>query len=132
MEKFSVMKITGIESGYVGLVNGACSFKVGAKVKAYGPVAIREVELHFGNTISYAKNQYKTLIDADFRALLTEWSEFRMPNFRIVSKLLKTPALFDTRSIYTKMVMEVHGFDYFCFGINTTKKSSRPLLDLAI
>jgi len=104
----------------------------GAKVKAYDPVAIEEAKHHFGNTISYSEDQYETLIDADCLAVLTEWSEFRMPNFKVVSKLLKSPALFDGRNIYDKTEMKNHGFDYFCIGVNTTKKASTPKLSIAI
>ena len=106
--------------------------EAGAKVKAYDPVAIEEAKHHFGNTISYSEDQYEALIDADCLAILTEWSEFRMPNFKVVSKLLKTPAVFDGRNIYDKTEMKNHGFDYFCIGVNTTKKASTPKLSIAI
>ena len=53
-------------------------------------------------------------------AILTEWPEFKFPNFKIVSKLLNFPAVFDGRNIYDKEEMKKNGFDYFCIGINTT------------
>ncbi len=93
----------------------------GAKVKAYDPVAIKEAKHHFGNSISYADDQYGAIIDADCLAILTEWPEFKFPNFKIISKLLNSPAVFDGRNIYDKIEMKHHGFDYFCIGINTTK-----------
>lgn len=93
--------------------------EAGAKVKAYDPVALEEAKHHFGDTIVYSEDQYETLIDADCLAVLTEWSEFRMPNFKVVSKLLKTPAVFDGRNIYELSEMRNHGFDYFCIGVDT-------------
>jgi UDPglucose 6-dehydrogenase len=94
--------------------------EAGAKVKAYDPVAINEAKHHFGETITYVEDQYETLIDADCLAILTEWPEFKFPNFKIVQKLLNTPAVFDGRNIYDKNEMKELGFDYFCIGVNTT------------
>lgn len=94
--------------------------EAGAKVKAYDPVAIKEAKHHFGETITYCEDQYETVIDADCLAILTEWPEFKFPNFRIVQKLLNTPAVFDGRNIYDKNEMKELGFTYFCIGVNTT------------
>ena len=94
--------------------------EAGAKVKAYDPVAIKEAKHHFGETITYCEDQYETVIDADCLAILTEWPEFKFPNFRIVQKLLNTPAVFDGRNIYDKNEMKELGFKYFCIGVNTT------------
>tara|TARA_B100000809_G_scaffold169704_1_gene167079 strand:- start:27733 stop:29085 length:1353 start_codon:yes stop_codon:yes gene_type:complete len=104
--------------------------EAGAKVKAYDPVSTEEAKHHFGNTILYAEDQYEALIDADCLAVLTEWSEFRMPNFKVVSKLLNIPAVFDGRNIYDLKEMRIHGFDYFCIGVDTTEKVSK--LSIAI
>jgi UDPglucose 6-dehydrogenase len=93
--------------------------EVGAKVKAYDPVSIEEARHHFGDTIAYTEDQYEALIDADCLAVLTEWSEFRMPNFKVMSKLLNTPAVFDGRNIYELAEMKAQGFDYSCIGVNT-------------
>jgi UDPglucose 6-dehydrogenase len=95
--------------------------QAGAKVKAYDPVAMPEAKHHFGDTISYSEDMHETLIDADCLAILTEWPEFKFPNFKIVSKLLNTPAVFDGRNIYDKVEMKNNGFDYFCIGVDTTK-----------
>ena len=61
------------------------------------------------------------MIDADCVAILTEWPEFKFPNFKIVKKLLNFPAVFDGRNIYDKDSMNQYGFDYFCIGIGTNK-----------
>jgi UDPglucose 6-dehydrogenase len=96
--------------------------KAGANVKAYDPVAIEEAKQYFGDTISYYTDQYEALIDADCLAVLTEWPEFKIPNFNIISKLLNSPALFDGRNIYDAAEMNKNGFDYFCIGVDTTNK----------
>lgn len=95
----------------------------GAKVKVYDPVAMHEAKRHFDDEIYYLNDQYETLIDADCLAILTEWPEFKFPNFKIVNKLLKTPVVFDGRNIYDKNEMKDLGFDYFCIGVDTSKKS---------
>jgi len=91
----------------------------GANVKAYDPVAMEEGERIFKNSIEFAKDQYDTLIDADALIIVTEWSEFKFPNFRVIKKLLKKPAIFDGRNIYDAKEMIQEGFDYFCIGIRT-------------
>ncbi len=103
--------------------------KAGANVKAYDPVAINEAKHHFGNTISYYNDQYEALIDADCLAVLTEWPEFKIPNYNIINKLLNTKAIFDGRNIYDKEEMKKNGFDYFCIGINTMKDILKPELN---
>jgi UDPglucose 6-dehydrogenase len=105
--------------------------KAGANVKAYDPVALNEAKHHFGNTISYYEDQYEALIDADCLAVLTEWPEFKIPNFKIIEKLLNTPAIFDGRNIYDKEEMKKNGFDYACIGIKTASDILKPKLSLA-
>lgn len=104
--------------------------EAGAHVKAYDPVAIAEAKHYFGNTISYYTDQYEALIDADCLAVLTEWPEFKIPNFNIISKLLNTNAIFDGRNIYDAAEMKKNGFDYCCIGVKTTKTvlETEPLL----
>lgn len=96
----------------------------GVRVKAYDPVAIEEAKHHFGNAITYCEDQYETLIDADCLAVLTEWSEFRVPNFKVMKCLLKNPIVFDGRNIYDKEEMHTLGYQYSCIGINTKKRNS--------
>jgi UDPglucose 6-dehydrogenase len=106
--------------------------QAGANVKAYDPVAINEAKHHFGDSISYYDDQYEALIDADCLAVLTEWPEFKIPNFNIISKLLNSPVVFDGRNIYDKSEMFKIGFDYFCIGINTSKLALKPELSQAV
>ena len=90
----------------------------GAKIQAYDPVAMKEAEQGLGDTIAYASDQYDALLDADALMLVTEWSEFRLPNFKVIKKLLRKAVIFDGRNIYDSEEMEEHGFDYFAIGRN--------------
>jgi UDPglucose 6-dehydrogenase len=95
----------------------------GAKVNAYDPVAINEAKRRIGDVVSYSKDQYEALIDADALLMVTEWPEFRFPNFNVVKKLLKNHVIFDGRNVYDVQEMKSLGFDYFCIGINTEAKT---------
>ena len=95
--------------------------EAGAKVKVYDPVAMKEAYHHFGETVTYVEDQYEALIDADCLALVTEWPEFRFPNFKIMKKLLNKPVIVDGRNIYDRLEMSKIGFEYFCIGIDTSK-----------
>jgi UDPglucose 6-dehydrogenase len=95
--------------------------EAGAKVKAYDPVAMHEAKRIIGNQIEYSEDQYEALIDADCLLLVTEWPEFKFPNFNIIRKLLKEPVVFDGRNIYELAEMKRKGFTYYCIGIDTTK-----------
>lgn len=88
----------------------------GAKVKAYDPVAMEEAKKDFGNSITYGQDPYDVLIDSDGLLLLTEWPEFRIPNYNVMSKLMKQKVVFDGRNIYDMNEMNEHGFDYFGIG----------------
>jgi UDPglucose 6-dehydrogenase len=93
--------------------------EAGAKVKAYDPVAMEEGERIFNDKIEFAKDQYDALIDSDALIIVTEWSEFKFPNFRVMKKLLKKAAIFDGRNIYDAKEMQAEEFDYFGIGIKT-------------
>ena len=93
----------------------------GANVKAYDPVAMKEARHHFDDSITYADDQYDALIDADCLALVTEWHEFKFPNFKIMKKLMTEPVVFDGRNIYDRDEMFRNGFVYFSIG-NASKK----------
>ncbi|SIR10677.1 UDP-glucose dehydrogenase family protein [Pontibacter lucknowensis] len=95
----------------------------GAKVKAYDPVAMKEARHSLGDRIEYGKDEYETLIDADALLLVTEWPEFRSPNFAVVSKLMKEKVVFDGRNIYDCREMEEKGFTYFGIGVKQAKVS---------
>ncbi|HYQ59312.1 MAG TPA: UDP-glucose/GDP-mannose dehydrogenase family protein [Draconibacterium sp.] len=93
--------------------------QAGASVVSYDPVAMTEAERILGNKISYAKDEYEALIDADALILVTEWSEFRLPNFRVMEKLLKNKIILDGRNIYDPEELAELGFEYFAIGRKT-------------
>ena len=97
--------------------------EAGAKVKAYDPVAMKEAQRILGDTITYSDEQYGALVDADCLVLVTEWPEFKFPNFAIVKKLMSKPVVFDGRNIYEIAEMKRNGFDYFCVGVDTKNKT---------
>ncbi len=95
--------------------------KLGAKVKAYDPVAIEEAQRILGDKIEYGKDQYDVLIDADALIVITEWPEFRIPNFKVVDKLLKSKVIFDGRNIYDPKEVTDNGFAYYSIGRKVIK-----------
>jgi UDPglucose 6-dehydrogenase len=97
--------------------------QAGAEVVAYDPVAIEEAKLRIGEDITYAKDQYEALIDADALLLVTEWREFRFPNFTVMKKLMRKPLIFDGRNVYDAKEIDNQGFEYFGIGLgNPVKK----------
>jgi len=90
--------------------------KEGASVIAYDPVAMHEAQRILGDKIAYAKDEYEACIDADALIVVTEWPEFRMPNFRVLEKLMKTKTIFDGRNIYEPEEMQEINFNYYSIG----------------
>jgi len=89
----------------------------GGKVVAYDPEAAAECRRHhFGDRIEYAEMPMAALKGADALVLLTEWNEFRRPDFDAVKAALKTPVVFDGRNIYSRGTLEKLGFEYFGVG----------------
>lgn len=88
----------------------------GAKVVAYDPKAMETAKEVFGNNITYAKNAYETLKNADGLLIFTEWNEFRRPDFDRIKSLLKLPIIIDGRNLYDKVRMKLKGIDYTCIG----------------
>jgi UDPglucose 6-dehydrogenase len=88
----------------------------GAQVVAHDPVAERTARRHFGERIRYAQNPYQALEGADALFLVTEWNEFRHPDFERMKALMKTPILFDGRNIYDPARMRELGFVYAGLG----------------
>ena len=90
--------------------------KRGAKVQAYDPKAIDEAKYYFQDKIIYAKNSYEALLNADALLLLTEWNEFRRPDFDKLKALLKSPIIFDGRNQYEQERLSAKGIEYICIG----------------
>ena len=90
--------------------------EMGANVKAYDSKAVSSAKKIFGNNITYTKNLYDALDGADAMLLLTEWNEFRRPDFERIKGLLKTPVIFDGRNQYNGERLKASGFEYICVG----------------
>ena len=88
----------------------------GAKVKAYDLKAMETARKIFGNKIIYAKSSYDALEGADAMLLLTEWNEFRRPDFDRIKLLLKEPVIFDGRNQYDTNRMSEKNIEYICIG----------------
>jgi len=90
--------------------------KDGAQIQAYDPEANGEAKKIFGDRIHYAKRNYDALRGADAMIVVTEWNEFRRPNFQRIKELLKKPVVFDGRNIYDPAEMRKMGFTYYSIG----------------
>ena len=89
--------------------------KAGCEVCAYDPVAMNECKRRIGDVISYGKNMYDTVIDADAIFHVTEWKEFRMPSWGVIRKAMKeNPVLIDGRNVFC--ASELEGIDYLKIG----------------
>ena len=93
-------------------------FKRGATVTAYDPVAMEEAQRIFGQhpSLSYAESPMSALQDADALVIVTEWKEFRSPDFAQIKASLKTPVIFDGRNLYEPSIVKASGLDYLAIG----------------
>ena len=92
--------------------------KAGAKVRAYDPVAALEAKRIYGDSpdLLLCKNAYEAAQGADALAIVTEWPEFRNPDFEVIRRLLRKPVIFDGRNVYDVKQMETLGFTYYAIG----------------
>ncbi len=88
----------------------------GAKVRAYDPEATGVAKGIFGKRITYAANNYDALKNADALAIVTEWNEFRRPDFARMRTLMRAPIVFDGRNLFTPGQMKQNGFRYYSIG----------------
>lgn len=88
----------------------------GATVKVYDPVAMKECHRRIGDKVTYCKDMYDAVIDADALALVTEWKEFRVPSWTVMRKVMKHPVIVDGRNIYDKEEVISEGFHYTAIG----------------
>ena len=90
--------------------------KAGAQVTAHDPVAMHETERRIGKTIAYAENGYDALEGADALVVVTDWNEYRHPDFGRMKRALKTPVVVDGRNLYDARKMRSLGFTYDSIG----------------
>jgi len=88
----------------------------GAEVQAYDPEAMTVAKGIFGKQIGFAENSYGALTGADALAIVTEWSEFREPDYARMKKVMRSPVIFDGRNIYNPDQIRAQGFTYYSMG----------------
>ena len=88
----------------------------GCTVRAYDPVAMDECRRRVGDRVTYCRDMYDALLDADALLLVTEWKELRMPSWPVLARVMKRKAVFDGRNIYDRHEAENAGFDYYKIG----------------
>jgi UDPglucose 6-dehydrogenase len=93
-------------------------WSAGAKVRAFDPAAIKEARRIFGerDDLTLCNRARETLEGADALAIVTEWKEFRSPDFDFLKKQLKAPVIFDGRNLYDPAMMKKLGFKYYAIG----------------
>jgi UDPglucose 6-dehydrogenase len=94
----------------------------GASVSAYDPEAMDNINSIYSGKIKLAKGTYKALENADALIIVTEWNEFRKPDFSRVKALLKKPVIFDGRNLYDLEKMQEYHFTYYSIGRNIIKE----------
>jgi UDPglucose 6-dehydrogenase len=87
-----------------------------AEVAVYDPVAGPRVRERYGDAVTIAEKNYDALRDADGLAIVTEWNEFRRPDYARMGELMREKVIFDGRNVYTPDMMKEHGFRYFSIG----------------
>jgi len=88
----------------------------GAAVAVHDPEALGEARKHLGERVTYHRVNYDALVGADALLIVTEWNEFRRPDFERMKAVMKTPIIIDGRNVYDPVVMEQHGFSYLSMG----------------
>jgi UDPglucose 6-dehydrogenase len=102
------------EAPAIAMINGLVARH--ATVQAYDPQAVRVAKRIFGNRIVLTEKGYDALKGADALVIVTEWNEFRKPDFDRMRKLMRSPVIFDGRNIYSPEQMKGLGFTYFSIG----------------
>jgi UDPglucose 6-dehydrogenase len=88
----------------------------GGKVKVFDPIAINECKRRIGDKVAYGDDMYDAALDADALLLVTEWREFRFPNFAILGKVMKEKVIIDGRNIYDRNELNQNDFTYYKIG----------------
>ena len=91
--------------------------KAGCNIRAYDPVAMDECKRRLPDApITYCRDMYDAVLDADAMLLLTEWKEFRLPTWAVIRKEMVRPLVIDGRNIFDIEELEENGFEYHCIG----------------
>lgn len=92
--------------------------RAGVSVVAYDPIAMSECKRRIGDSIEYAGNIYEAVTHADALLVVTEWKEFRIPQWNRIASLMRNPIVIDGRNIYDAQDLKTKGFIYYGIGIN--------------
>ena len=90
--------------------------EVGCHVRAYDPIAMDECKRRIGDQVTYCRDMYDAVLDADALLLLTEWKEFRLPTWGVIKKAMKRPLVIDGRNIFDTEELGEYDFEYHCIG----------------
>ncbi|NBX93728.1 MAG: UDP-glucose/GDP-mannose dehydrogenase family protein [Proteobacteria bacterium] len=90
--------------------------KMGCTVRAYDPVANSEAKHYFQDKVTLVEQAYDAIRGADVLAVLTEWNEFRTPDFELIKRELKSSVIFDGRNLYNRQSLESQGIKHYCIG----------------
>ena len=88
----------------------------GCAVRVYDPVAMEECKRRIGEKVTYCRDKYEAVVDADALLLVTEWKEFRVPSWEVLKKTMRGKVILDGRNIYDREEMRRNGFEYECIG----------------
>ena len=99
------------------LVLASLLLERGAKIKVYDPVSMEEAKKDLGKSVDYCNSLYETVENADAVILITEWSEFRLPDWDLVGELINQKVIFDGRNLYDKKALAKRGFAYYGIGV---------------
>jgi len=102
------------EAPAIVVINGL--LERGAEVAVHDPEALAQAKRVFGDRVTYHRVNYEALAGADALIVVTEWNEFRRPDFERMKQLMRRPIIFDGRNIYEPEVMREHGFTYVSIG----------------
>jgi len=90
--------------------------EAGCNIRAYDPIAMDECRRRIGDKVTYCRDMYDAVLDADALLLLTEWKEFRLPTWGVIKKAMRRPLVIDGRNIFDIEELEENAFEYHCIG----------------
>lgn len=88
----------------------------GCRIRVYDPIAMDECRRRIGDKVTYCRDMYDAVLDADALLLLTEWKEFRLPTWGVIKKAMHRPLVVDGRNIFDVEELDENGFEYHCIG----------------
>ncbi len=90
--------------------------KAGCHLRVYDPIAMDECRRRIGDSVTYCRDMYDAVLDADALLLLTEWKEFRLPTWGVIRKAMRHPLVIDGRNIFDIEEVLENDFEYHCIG----------------